>query len=80
MSLINIRLWPCALLNIGYYHWQLGKWQHERRDVTFWYVERVFSQVNLMKTKVRNSLNTEILNGMLHAKRTFENASAHNFE
>ena len=43
-------------------------------------VERVFSQVNLMKTKVRNSLNTESLNGMLHAKKTFENSSAHSFK
>lgn len=43
-------------------------------------VERVFSQVNLMKTKVRNSLNTETLNGMLHAKKNFETSSAHNLE
>ena len=44
-------------------------------------VERVFSQVNLMKTKVRNSLNTDSFNGMLHAKNeTLEKASAHNFE
>lgn len=43
-------------------------------------VERVFSQVNLMKTKVRNSLSTETLNGMLHAKKTFENSGSHNFE
>lgn len=43
-------------------------------------VERLFSQVNLMKTKVRNSLNTETLNGMLHARKTFETSSAYNFE
>lgn len=43
-------------------------------------VERVFSLVNLMKTKVRNSLNTETLNGMLHAKKTFEYSSAHTFQ
>ena len=43
-------------------------------------VERVFSQVNLMKTKVRNSLSTDSLNGMLHAKKKIENASADNFK
>lgn len=43
-------------------------------------VERVFSQTNLMKTKVRNSLNTETLIGMLHAKSTFVNTSSDKFE
>ncbi|XP_068232268.1 SCAN domain-containing protein 3-like [Palaemon carinicauda] len=42
-------------------------------------VERIFSQVNLMKTKTRNSLNTETLIGMLHAKRTFESATSDTF-
>ena len=31
--------------------------------------ERMFSQVNLMKTNVCKSLNTDALNGMLHAKK-----------
>ena len=32
-------------------------------------VERVFSTVNRMKTKLRNRLSTATLSGMLHAKR-----------
>ena len=43
-------------------------------------VERIFSQVNLMKTKTRNSLNTETLIGMLHAKRTFEDTTSDKFK
>ena len=43
-------------------------------------VERVFSQVNLMKTKMRNQLNTSTLIGMLHAKDTYKSASCHDFK
>ena len=42
-------------------------------------VERVFSQINLLKTKTRNSLNTDSLIGMIHAKRTFENSASDTF-
>lgn len=31
--------------------------------------ERVFSAVNCMKTKIRNRLNTETINGALHTKQ-----------
>ena len=43
-------------------------------------VERVFSQINLMKTKQRNSLNTSSLIGMLHAKRIFDDSSSSSFK
>lgn len=43
-------------------------------------VERVFSQINLMKTKLRNQLNTPTLIGMLHSQATYDRASCHNFK
>ena len=43
-------------------------------------VGRIFSKVNLMKTKTRNFLNTETLIRMLHGKRTFEDATSDKFK
>lgn len=43
-------------------------------------VERVFSQVNLMKTKMRNQLNTSTLIGMLHAKEIYKEEPCYNFK
>ena len=43
-------------------------------------VERIFSQINLVKTKTRNKLNTATLNGLLHAKETFGFANCYDFE
>lgn len=42
-------------------------------------VERVFSQINLMKTKTRNSLVTQTLDATLHAKRVLGGASCYDF-
>lgn len=44
-------------------------------------VERIFSAVNLLKTKQRNSLCTETLNGILHSKRLIssENSNCYQF-
>ncbi|XP_030756273.1 uncharacterized protein LOC115888841 [Sitophilus oryzae] len=44
-------------------------------------VERIFSAINLNKTKTRSSLNTDTLCGMLHTKSFFKNANevCHNF-
>lgn len=35
--------------------------------------ERVFSSVNCMKTKIRNRLNTDTINGALHTKQHLSN-------
>ena len=43
-------------------------------------VERIFSQINLLKTKMRNKMNTATLNGLLHAKTTFDSATCHDFK
>lgn len=43
-------------------------------------VERVFSQVNLLKTKQRNRLSTDALCGLLHAKRTLTDSSCYTFQ
>ena len=45
-------------------------------------VERVFSQINLTKTKLRNQLDTSTLIGrpMLHSEHAFNQASCHNFK
>lgn len=42
-------------------------------------VERVFSQINLMKTKTGNSLVTQTLAAKLHAKRVLGGASCYDF-
>lgn len=42
-------------------------------------VERIFSSVNLMKTKQRNRLTTETLSGLLHAKRYMGGSECHDF-
>ncbi|KAL3213093.1 hypothetical protein MRX96_035666 [Rhipicephalus microplus] len=42
-------------------------------------VERVFSQVNLLKTKQRNRLSTDALCGLLHAKRTLTDSCCYTF-
>jgi hypothetical protein len=42
-------------------------------------VERVFSTMNLLKTKTRNRIKTNSLVGLLHTKRLFENATCYNF-
>jgi hypothetical protein len=38
-------------------------------------VERIFSSVNVIKTKQRNALNTESLEGILHSKTAFKKIS-----
>lgn len=38
--------------------------------------ERIFSAVNLNKTKLRNRISTSTLNGILHAKTVFDKDSA----
>ena len=43
-------------------------------------VERIFSQINLLKTETRNKMNTATLNGLLHAKTTFDSATCHDFK
>ncbi|KAL3224003.1 hypothetical protein MRX96_027070 [Rhipicephalus microplus] len=43
-------------------------------------VERVFSQVNLLKTKQRNRLSTDALCGLLHAKRTLTDSSCYTIQ
>lgn len=44
-------------------------------------VERIFSQINLMKTKQRNRLSTESITGLLHTKRLVnDNNNCYNFE
>lgn len=44
-------------------------------------VERIFSAINLNKTKTRNSLNTDTLCGMLHTKSIFKNGEVcHDFK
>jgi hypothetical protein len=43
-------------------------------------VERVFSQINLNKTKIRNRLNTETLNGIMLSKNLFKKSNCTNFE
>lgn len=42
-------------------------------------VERIFSQVNLNKTKIRNKLSTDTLQGILHTKQLLKNKSCYNF-
>lgn len=55
-----------------------------QRILVFWHssatVERVFSQINLTKTKVRNSLNDNSLNGILHSKALLKNLNVFNIE
>lgn len=41
-------------------------------------VERVFSQVNLNKTKIRNKLSSETLTGILHTKELLKNKTCFN--
>ena len=43
-------------------------------------VERIFSQINLVKTKTKNKLNTATLNGLVPAKATFDSATCYNFK
>ncbi|KYQ47881.1 hypothetical protein ALC60_13090 [Trachymyrmex zeteki] len=43
-------------------------------------VERIFSQINLCKTKIRNKLSTEILTGIMHSKNLLKPASCYDFE
>lgn len=43
-------------------------------------VERVFSEVNLLKTKQRNSLSTDTIVGLLHTKRLLSSDTCYNFE
>lgn len=43
-------------------------------------VERVFSAVNLIKTKQRNKLNTKSINGLLHTKRYIGKQNCYNFK
>lgn len=42
-------------------------------------VERIFSAVNLMKTKQRNALNTETITGLLHCKQYLKDNNCYNF-
>jgi hypothetical protein len=42
-------------------------------------VERVFSQVNLNKTKIRNRLSPETLSGIMHTKQLLKNRTCFNF-
>jgi hypothetical protein len=42
--------------------------------------ERVFSKVNLMKTKSRNKLQTPVLNGLLHTDQSVKRRGCYNFE
>lgn len=43
-------------------------------------VERVFSSINRMKTKLRNRLSTKTISGLLHTKRIISNDNCHGFE
>ena len=44
-------------------------------------VERIFSQINLNKTKIRNKLSTETLSGIMHTKKLLKSSiSCFNFE
>lgn len=42
-------------------------------------VERVFSAVNLLKTKQRNSLSTDPICGLLHTKRLIASSTCYGF-
>lgn len=42
-------------------------------------VERVFSQINLNKTKIRNKLSAETLKGIMHTKQLLKNKTCYNF-
>ncbi|KAJ8888785.1 hypothetical protein PR048_008277 [Dryococelus australis] len=42
-------------------------------------VERIFSAVNMIKTKQRNSLSTDTLVGLLHTKRMLKNSKCFDF-
>lgn len=43
-------------------------------------VERIFSHINLLKTKQRNRLSTKSITGLLHSKRLFNTANCYDFE
>lgn len=43
-------------------------------------VERIFSLINLLKTKQRNTLNTDTIIGLLHCKDYLKNDQCYNFE
>lgn len=43
-------------------------------------VERIFSTINLLKTKQRNRCNTETLEGLLHAKNSFKKSCCYDFK
>lgn len=43
-------------------------------------VERTFSAINRMKTKLRNRLSTKTITGLLHSKRLVSNANCHSFK
>ncbi|CAF4809372.1 unnamed protein product [Pieris macdunnoughi] len=43
-------------------------------------VERLFSQINLTKTKLRNQLSTPVISGGLHTKNILKNSNCFNFE
>lgn len=43
-------------------------------------VERIFSHINLLKTKQRNRLSTESITGLLHTKRLMNDANCYDFE
>lgn len=43
-------------------------------------VERIFSQINLNKTKIRNRLNTESLNGIMMSKNILKNSNCYNLK
>ena len=42
-------------------------------------VERTFSEINLNKTKLRNGLETDSINGILHTKRLFKDAPSYEY-
>lgn len=43
-------------------------------------VERVFSCINRMKTKLRNRLSSKNISGMLHTKRLLSKDNCHDFQ
>lgn len=43
-------------------------------------VERIFSNINLNKTKLRNRLSTDTLKGILHSKNLLKDQSCFNFD
>ena len=43
-------------------------------------VERVFSSITRMKTKLRNRLSSKTMSGILHTKRLLSNDNCHDFE